>query len=66
MVEFFEILGRQQRESPGSVATFLSTHPNPASRAAELRDVVRPGGRRSSEAFSAVKSRLGPPQMTRR
>ena len=66
MVEFFEILGRQQRQSPGSVATFLSTHPNPASRAAELRGIVGPGGRRSSEAFSTVKSRLGPPQMTRR
>jgi beta-barrel assembly-enhancing protease len=66
MVEFFELLDAQQKRSPGSVATFLSTHPNPKSRAAELRGIVQPGGRRTSEGFTAMKSRLGPTQVTRR
>jgi predicted Zn-dependent protease len=66
MVEFFDLLQRQQRRSPGSVATFLSTHPDPASRADELRRVVRPGGRLTSQAFETMKSRVGAPQMTRR
>ena len=59
MVEFFELLDPQQKRSPGSVATFLSTHPNPKSRAGELRGIVQPGGRRTSEEFTAMKSRLG-------
>jgi predicted Zn-dependent protease len=66
MVEFFELLDAQQRRSPSSVATFLSTHPNPKSRAGELRGIVQPGGRRSSEDFNAMKSRLRPVQSTRR
>lgn len=66
MPEFFEVLDAQQKRSPGSVATFLSTHPNPKSRAAELRGMVQPGGRRTSEGFQSMKSRLGPTQLTRR
>lgn len=58
MVEFFQLLDAQQKRAPGSVATFLSTHPDPRSRAAELRTVVHPGGRRTSEAFQSMKSRL--------
>ena len=65
MVEFFELLDRQQRRSPGSVATFLSTHPNPTSRARELRAVIQPGGRRTSDEFEAMQSRLGSRQLTR-
>jgi predicted Zn-dependent protease len=66
MVEFFELLDAQQKRSPSSVATFLSTHPNPRSRAAELRGVIHPGGRRTSEDFTAMKARLRPTQLTRR
>jgi predicted Zn-dependent protease len=66
MAEFFELLDRQRQRSPGSVATFLSTHPDPKSRAAELRATVQPGGRRTSEEFSQMKSRLRPSQVTRR
>jgi predicted Zn-dependent protease len=66
MVEFFELLDAQQKRSPGSVATFLSTHPDPRSRAAELRGAVPSGGRRTSDAFQSMKSRLGPRQLTRR
>lgn len=58
MVEFFEILESQQRRAPGSVATFLSTHPDPGSRADELRGVVQSGGRRTSDHFAAMKARL--------
>lgn len=58
MPEFFELLDQQQKRAPGSVATFLSTHPDPKSRAAELRSFVQPGGRRTSEEFNAMKSRL--------
>jgi beta-barrel assembly-enhancing protease len=58
MVEFFELLDAKQKRSPGSVATFLSTHPNPKSRAAELRGVIQPGGRRTSEDFTAMRRRL--------
>jgi predicted Zn-dependent protease len=67
MVEFFELLDRQQQRSPGSVATFLSTHPDPGSRANELRGIIRPGGRRTSNEFAQMKTRLGQSQrLTRR
>src|SRR5262249_28677275 len=61
MVEFFELLDHQQQRAPSSVATFLSTHPDPRSRAAELRGVVQAGGRRTSDEFTAMKARLGSP-----
>jgi predicted Zn-dependent protease len=59
MVEFFELLDRKQHQSPSSVATFLSTHPDPGSRADELRRIIQPGGRRTSNEFAAMKARLG-------
>lgn len=58
MVEFFELLERHQRRSPGAVANFLSTHPAPGSRAAELRPVAGGGGRRTSAEFNAMKREL--------
>jgi beta-barrel assembly-enhancing protease len=62
MAEFFELLDQQRQRSPNSVATFLSTHPDPKSRAAELRATVQSGGRRTSDEFTAMKARLGNPQ----
>jgi beta-barrel assembly-enhancing protease len=59
MAEFFELLAREQRRSPGSVATFLSTHPAPGDRAAQLRRTSGGGGgRRSSAEFTAMKRDL--------
>jgi predicted Zn-dependent protease len=65
MVEFFEVLQRQQRRSPGSVEQFLSSHPSPGSRAQLLRASDAPGGRRTSPAFSEMKrdlTQLPPPR----
>jgi predicted Zn-dependent protease len=64
MVAFFELLDSRRERSPGSVATFLSTHPDPASRARELAAVVQPGGRRTSEQFTDMQERLGGRQLT--
>ena len=58
MLEFMETLRRQQGRDPGSVEVFLSSHPAPAERAALLRKSVRAGGRRDSQAFQRVKSRV--------
>ncbi len=58
MVEFFEVLQRQQRRSPGSVEQFLSSHPSPGSRAQLLRASNAPGGRRTSAGFTEMKQDL--------
>jgi len=58
MVEFFDVLERQQRRSPGSVAQFLSSHPSPGSRAQLLRASDAPGGRRTSAGFTQMKRDL--------
>ena len=60
MVEFMEILRRQQGSDPGSVEVFLSTHPAPAERAGLLRVALRgtSGGRRDSPAFQQAHARL--------
>jgi predicted Zn-dependent protease len=58
MAEFFELLAREQRRSPGSVGTFLSTHPAPRERAAELRRTSAGSGRRSSAEFAEMKRDL--------
>jgi len=61
VLEFMQILAAQQGRSPGAVAQFMSTHPAPASRVQELQQLVgnARGGRRSSQAFSSMKQRLG-------
>ena len=69
MVEFFDVLQRQQRRAPGSVEQFLSSHPSPGSRAQLLRAADAPGGRRTSPAFSAMKrdlAALPPPRRSPR
>ncbi len=58
LLEFMEILQRQQGRDPSSVDVFLSSHPAPAERAARLRKASRTGGRRNSPEFQRVKARL--------
>jgi predicted Zn-dependent protease len=65
MIAFMEILRRQQGRDPGSVATFLSSHPGPAERIALLRTELRSvsGGRKDANQFRQIRarlSRLGP------
>ena len=62
MVEFMQILRAKQGRDPGSVQTFLSSHPAPGERVTRLQSTVRrlgTGGTRDSAAFRSVKSRLG-------
>ncbi|MEX2270977.1 MAG: M48 family metallopeptidase [Vicinamibacterales bacterium] len=61
MVEFMQILRAQAGRDPGSVQTFLSSHPAPAERVTRLQSTVRrvgATGTRDSQAFRQVKSRL--------
>jgi predicted Zn-dependent protease len=59
MLEFMQLLAAQQGRSPGSVAEFLSTHPDPASRVRELEPLVgAESGRRTSAQFTDMKRRL--------
>src|SRR5688572_16230362 len=60
MVELFEILQRESRSNPGSVAVFFSSHPSPQDRISRLQaDVARsPGGTRDSAQFKTIKARL--------
>jgi len=61
MVEFMQILRAQQGRDPGSVQTFLSSHPAPGERVSRLQSTVSrlgAGGTRDSAAFRQVKSRL--------
>ena len=58
MLRFMETLAREQGRNAGGVATFLSSHPAPAERAARLRKTLRSGGTKDSAAFRSVKERL--------
>jgi predicted Zn-dependent protease len=58
ILEFMEILRRQEGRDPGSVQVFLSSHPAPGERADLLRKIVKPGGRVNSQEFQRVKLRL--------
>jgi predicted Zn-dependent protease len=60
MIEFMEILRRQQGSEPGSLDVFLSTHPVPEERAELLRTVLRStsGGRRDTQAFQRMHAHL--------
>jgi predicted Zn-dependent protease len=59
MLEFMQVLREKQGHDPSAVEVFLSTHPAPAGRVAELRSVVRAGGRRDSKTFHEMRQRLG-------
>jgi predicted Zn-dependent protease len=60
MVELFEMLRREAGREPGSVEAFLSSHPSPQDRIADLSvEVARHrGGRRISSEFRNVRARL--------
>jgi beta-barrel assembly-enhancing protease len=60
MIAFMEILRQQQGRDPGSVETFLSSHPAPGERAALLRSSLKgaSGGRRDSSEFQQIRARL--------
>ncbi len=61
MVEFMQILRAQAGRDPGSVQTFLSSHPAPGERVTRLQSTVKrlgAGGTRDSAAFRNVKARL--------
>lgn len=60
MVEFLQVLRQQQGRDPGSVRTFFSSHPAPAERVRRLEQEANrlAGGRRDSQAFRNVQSRL--------
>lgn len=62
MVEFMQILQAQSGRNPGSVSTFLSSHPAPGERVTQLQATARQlgaTGTKDSQAFRNVKSRLG-------
>lgn len=60
MIEFMDMLRRQQGRDPGSVEVFLSSHPAPAERAELLRKSIGrgSGGRRDSAEFQRIKTRV--------
>lgn len=61
MVEFMQILRAQAGRDPGSVQTFLSSHPAPGERVTRLQQTVKrlgAGGTRDTAAFRQVKGRL--------
>jgi beta-barrel assembly-enhancing protease len=59
LAEFMQVLQNEQKRSPGSVATFFSSHPSPAGRVRDLQAIANgKSGRRDSEEFQAVKGRL--------
>jgi predicted Zn-dependent protease len=59
MIELFDILRRESGRDPGAVETFLSTHPSPQDRKAQLVALAgRPRGVRDSAEFRAAKARV--------
>jgi len=60
MIELFEVLRREETRDPGAVEVFLSTHPSPQDRIAELTAATARsrGGSRDSPQFRAVKARV--------
>ena len=60
MVELFAVLRREGRRDPGRVEAFFSTHPTPQDRIEGLQREVarRPGGRRDSAEFRALRRRF--------
>lgn len=58
MVELFELIRGEAKRDPGAVEVFFSSHPSPGDRIERLQAQVRPGGRRDSAEFQAVKARL--------
>jgi len=62
MLEFMQILRAQQGRDPGSVQTFLSSHPAPGERVTRLQATAKrlgATGTRDTAAFRQIKTRLG-------
>jgi predicted Zn-dependent protease len=62
MVEFMKILRAQAGRDPGSVQTFLSSHPAPGERVTRLQATAKrlgATGTRDTAAFRQMKGRLG-------
>jgi predicted Zn-dependent protease len=60
MVEFMDMLRREQGRDPGSVEVFLSSHPGPGERADRLRRQLgrSRGGRRDSATFQRIRAHV--------
>ena len=60
MADFMDVLRKAQGHDPGSVETFLSSHPGAAERAALLRQQLRgvSGGTRDTMTFQRIRRRL--------
>lgn len=60
MVEFLQMLRSRQGRDPGSVQTFFSSHPAPSERVRRLQQEANrlAGGRRNSQAFNTIQTRL--------
>jgi len=60
MVEFLQVLRQRQGRDPGAVQAFFSSHPAPADRVRRLQQEANrlAGGRRDSQSFRNVQSRL--------
>ena len=67
MIELFEVLRREAKRDPSGVDVFLSSHPSPQNRIAQLQAATAHshGGTRDTKEFRAVKAhvlQLPPPQ----
>ncbi len=60
LVEFLGVLRAQQGRDPSSVQTFFASHPAPGDRVQRLQLAASQlaGGRRDSQAFQQIRSRL--------
>ena len=60
MMELFDVLRRESNRNPGAVDVFLSTHPSPADRMAQLKAAITRGrgGTRDTQEFRTIKSRV--------
>ena len=60
MIELFDVLRREEKRNPDAVDVFLSTHPSPTDRIAQLKAAITrdAGGTRDTQEFRTVKSRV--------
>ena len=69
MIELFEVLRREANRDPSAVDVFMSSHPSPQNRIAQLTAATARshGGTRDTKEFRAVKSHVMklPPPRTR-
>jgi predicted Zn-dependent protease len=60
MIELFDVLRREGKRNPDAVDVFLSTHPAPTDRIAQLKAAITraAGGTRDTPEFRTIKSRV--------